>query len=367
MSYNKIRVAITHGDTNSINYELLFKAFSEPTMTELFTPIIYGSPKTVSYYRNVLNTPTNFVIINKAEDAYEGKVNLLTAVDEEVKIEVGKATVDSTKAAWKALSRAMNDYKKGLFDVLVTLPFNTDIKPNEKFLYNSQASYIASQLQEKTEPLPMLVNEQLRIAIATTQLPIKDVPAAITKEIILQKATTLWQSLRRDFMLTNPRIAVLALNPEGNQGQEETDFITPAIQKMVENGKQTFGPYPAETFFGKELFCAFDGVLAMYNDQGWAPFKTIDIGEGVRYLAGLPIVCTAPLHGTEHEIAGKDLADPMSLRQAIYLAIDIFRHRCDYDEAYRNPLPKLYHEKKDDSEKVRFAIPKSKHEQKNEG
>ena len=366
MSYNKIRVAITHGDTNSINYELLFKAFSEPAMTELFTPIIYGSPKIVSYYRNVLNTPTNFVTINKAEDAYEGKVNLLTAVDEEIKIEMGKSTADSSKAAWKALSRAMNDYKKGLFDVLVTLPLNTDIKPNDKFQYDSQMAFISSQLQEKSQPMTMLVNEQLRIALATTQLPIKDVPAAITKELIVNKATTLWQSLKRDFMLTNPRIAVLALNPDSNQGQEETDCIIPAIQEMNETGRQVFGPYPAETFFGKELFSAFDGILAMYNDQGWAPFKTIDTGEGVRYIAGLPIVCAAPLHGVEYDEAGKDLADPLSLRHAIYLAVDIFRHRQDYDEATCNPLPKLYHEKKDDSEKVRFTIPKSKHEQKNE-
>ncbi len=367
MSYNKIRVAITHGDTNSINYEVLFKAFEEPSMTELFTPIIYGSPKVVSYYRNVLKTPTNFVTINKAEDAYEGKVNLLAAFDEETKIEIGKPTADASKAAWKALARAMNDYKRRLFDVLVTLPLNTDISPNEKFQYNSQIAYITSQLQETPEPMTMLINDQLRIALATSQLPIKEVSGAITKEQITNKITLLWHSLKRDFLLSNPRIAVLALNPEGaDKASEETTDILPAIQEMAEKGRQVFGPYPTESFFGKELFNAFDGVLAMYHDQGWAPFKTIDIGEGVRYFAGLPFVCTAPLQGVEYDIAGKDLADPMSLRHAIYLAVDIFRHRCDYDEATRNPLPKLYHEKKDESEKVRFSIPKSKHEHKTE-
>ena len=367
MSNKKIRVAITHGDTNSINYEVLFKAFSEQAMTELFTPIIYGSPKIVAYYRNVLNTPTSFVTINKAEDAYEGKVNLLTAFDEEIKVEVGKATADSSKAAWKALTRAMNDYKKGLFDVLITLPVNTDTTLNEKYPYNSQSAFITSQLKEKTEPMTMLINEQLRIALATNQMPIKEVSAAITKEKLEERISLLWLSLKRDFLLSNPRIAVLALNPEGSKKEgEETTVILPAIQKMAEQGKQVFGPYPAETFFGKKLFNAFDGILAMYHDQGWGPFNTIDTGEGVRYLAGLPFVCTAPLQGPEYDIAGKDMADPMSFRHAIYQAIDIYRHRCDYDEATRNPLPKLYHEKKDDSEKVRFAIPKSKHEQKTE-
>ncbi len=367
MSNQKIRVAITHGDTNSINYEVLFKAFSEQAMTELFTPIIYGSPKVVAYYRNVLNIPTSFITINKAEDAYEGKVNLLTAFEEEVKVEVGKATSDSSKAAWKALERAMNDYKKGLFDVLVTLPVNTDVTLNEKFPYNSQSAFITSQLKEDVEPMTMLVNEQLRIAFATTQIPIKEVSAAITKEQVVKKISLLWQSLKRDFLLSNPRIAVLALNPEGARKEgEDSDAILPAIQEVAEQGKQVFGPYPAETFFGKELFNAFDGILAMYHDQGWAPFNTIDTGEGVRFFAGLPFVCTAPLQNTEYDIAGKDMADPMSFRHAIYLATDIFRHRRDYDEATKNPLPKLYHEKKDDSEKVRFAIPKSKYEQKTE-
>ena len=204
----------------------------------------------------------------------------------------------------------------------------------------------------------MLINEQLRIALATTGLPLKDVPKAITQELIEEKALLLHQTLRRDFRISKPRIAILALNPQ--PGDEEKQLILPAIEKLQEKKVNIFGPYAADSFFGEGKFDAFDAVLALYDDQATAPFKTLDLGEGVSYAGGQELVQTSPLTGVGFNIAGKGMADENSLRHAIYLAIDIFRNRANYDEPLKNPLKKLYHEKRDDSEKVRFSIPKAK-------
>lgn len=210
----------------------------------------------------------------------------------------------------------------------------------------------------------ILMNEQLRVALVTTHLPIKDVSKAITKEAIIEKATIFHKSLKRDFRISNPRIAVLSLNPHagdnGLLGSEEQDIIKPAIEELEKNGIQAFGPYPADGFFGSNTYDHFDGVLAMYHDQGLAPFKTIALESGVNFTAGLPIIRTSPDHGTAFDIAGQGKADENSFRQAVYTALDIYRNRQQYDEPLKNPLPKLFHEKKDDSEKVRFAIPKAK-------
>jgi 4-hydroxythreonine-4-phosphate dehydrogenase len=210
----------------------------------------------------------------------------------------------------------------------------------------------------------ILMNEQLRVALVTTHLPIKDVSKAITKEAIIEKATIFHKSLKRDFRISNPRIAVLSLNPHagdnGLLGSEEQDIIKPAIEELEKNGIQAFGPYPADGFFGSSTYDHFDGVLAMYHDQGLAPFKTIALESGVNFTAGLPIIRTSPDHGTAFDIAGQGKADENSFRQAVYTALDIYRNRQQYDEPLKNPLPKLFHEKKDDSEKVRFAIPKAK-------
>ncbi len=364
MEEKLIRVAITQGDTNGVGYEVILKTFADLGMLELCTPIIYGSPKIAAYHRKALNLETNFSIINNAEEARPGRVNLLTCFDNEVKVELGQPSIEAGQAAFKALDRAMTDYRAGLFDVLVTAPINKATIQNAGFHFPGHTEYIEASVGEGQKALMILMNDILRVALVTTHLPIKDISKAITKEAIIEKATIFHQSLKRDFRISNPRIAVLSLNPHagdnGLLGSEEKDVIIPAIEELEKHGIQAFGPYPADGFFGSNTYYHFDGVLAMYHDQGLAPFKTIALENGVNFTAGLSIIRTSPDHGTAYDIAGQGIADENSFRQAIYSAIDIFRNRNNYDEPLQNPLPKLFHEKRDDSEKVRFAIPKAK-------
>ena len=359
-----IRVAITHGDTNGIGYEVILKTFADPEMFELCIPIVYGSPKVASYHKKLLGLQTNFSIIDKAEEAKPGRLNIIATFPEEVKIEMGVSSKEAGEAALKALDRAMTDYRSDLYDVLVTAPINKNNIQSNMFKFHGHTEYIEHCLGEGKQALMILMNGPLRVALVTTHLPIKEVAQAITKEGIVAKAKILHESLRRDFRVSCPRIAVLALNPhagdEGLIGTEENDIIIPAINELEEAGIQAFGPYPADGFFGSGAYTNFDAVLAMYHDQGLAPFKALAVEEGVNFTAGLPVVRTSPDHGTAYDIAGLCQADPTSLRHAIFSAIDIYRNRANYDEPFENPLPKLFHEKRDEGEKVRFAQPRPK-------
>lgn len=365
MEDKRIRVAITHGDTNGIGYELIFKTFAAPEMLELCTPIIYGSPKVAAYHRKALDMEANFSIIANAEEARDGRVNLLTTLEEDVKVELGQPTPESGEAALKALDRAMTDFRDGLFDVLVTAPLNSENVNVGGVGFKGQAQYIEKSVGEGHKGFTILLNECLRVGFMTDGMPLKEVAAAITGEGIQEKSELFINTLKRDFRISNPRIAVLSLNPGyvpgGAAGKEETEIIVPAVRKMADKELNVFGPYDSGAFFGHMDYNTFDGVLAMYHDQGIAPFMMLATGGGVRYTAGLPIVCTAPSNNVSYEIAGKGIADESSFRHAIYCAIDAFRNRAYYDEPMSNPLKKLYHEKRDESEKVRFAIPK-KHE-----
>jgi 4-hydroxythreonine-4-phosphate dehydrogenase len=366
----KIRVAITQGDTNGVGYEVILKAFQDPAILELCTPIIYGSPKIAAYHRKALNIETNFSIINKAEEARDGRLNLLACFDDDVKVELGEPSKEAGQAALKALDCAMTDYRSGLFDVLVTAPINKATIQSPGFQFPGHTEYIEASAGEGQKALMILMNDNLRVALVTIHLPLKDVAKAITKEAIMEKATIFHQALKRDFRISNPRIAVLSLNPhagdDGLLGAEEKDIIVPAIEELASKSIQAFGPYPADGFFGSNAYQHFDGVLAMYHDQGLAPFKTIAHEDGVNYTAGLPIVRTSPDHGTAFDIAGQGKADENSMRQAVYTAIDVWRNRQNYDEPLKNPLPKLFHEKREDGEKARFTIPKAKEQFKKE-
>ena len=337
MEDKKIRVAITHGDTNGIGYEVILKAFEDPMMLEFCTPIIYGSSKVASYHRKAMELETQYNVITKAEDANPNRVNLLSTFDEEVKVEFGQPTAESAEAARKAMARAKEDLQKGLFDVLVTAPVQSAPNP----------------LRED-KALTVMCSDKVRIGLVTTHLPIKEVSQAITVEKIVDKGTIFHTSLRRDFRISSPRIAVLALNPQ--PGTEEEQIIKPAVETLEKNGIQAFGPYVADEFFGKDMYYDFDGVLAMYDDQGVVPFKTLSQEYGVKLKAGISAVVVTPDHGPAFDIAGKGEADPQSMLQAIYTAIDMFRHRAEYDAPLGNPLPKLYHEKREDGDKARFAI-----------
>lgn len=362
MEERKIRVAITQGDTNGVGYEVILKVFSDPNILELCTPIIYGSPKIASYHRKTLNLEVPYTIINHAEEARDGRVNLLACFDDEIKIEMGQPSQEAGAAALKALDRAMTDYRSELYDVLVTAPINKATIQSPSFHFPGHTEYIETSVGEGQKALMILMNETLRVALVTTHLPIKDIAKAITKEGIVEKATIFHKALKRDFRISSPRIAVLSLNPHagdnGLLGSEEKDIILPAIEELADKGIQAFGPFAADGFFGSGAYDRFDGVLAMYHDQGLAPFKTIALESGVNYTAGLPIVRTSPDHGTAYDIAGKGVADENSMRQAIFTAIDVFRNRKFYDEPLQNPLPKLFHEKREDGDKARFARPK---------
>ena len=335
----KIRVAITHGDTNGIGYEVILKAFEDTGMLELCTPIIYGNPKVATYHRNALQLETPFSIISKAEDAHPDKLNMLATFDEEVKVEFGTPTDESDTAARKAVARAKEDLQKGLYDVLVQAPMRNPIAP----------------LKPRISRCRSMLADDVRIGLVTTHLPLKDVPGAVTVEKIVDKAAIFFASLRRDFRISNPRIALLALNPQ--LGSEEETIIKPAIEQLEKQGIQAFGPYVADDYFGEKMYYDFDGVLAMYDDQGLVPFKTLAVDGGVKLKAGISFVITTPDHGPQLRYRRQGTRPmPSSLRHAIYTAIDMYRHRIDYDEPLVNPLPKLYHEKREDGEKARFAV-----------
>ena len=252
-----IRVAITHGDTNGIGYEVIFKTFEDAEMLELCTPIIYGSPKVAAYHRKMLDLQANFSIINNAEDAKDGRINLLTTFEDDVKVEAGQPSKEAGQAALKALDRAMTDYRSELYDVLVTAPINKSTIQDDTFHFCGHTEYIENCVGDGKKALMILMNEGLRVALVTTHLPISQVASAITKDAIVEKATIFFDSLKRDFRISNPRIAVLALNPHagdnGLVGNEEAEVITPAIQELEEKGLQAFGPYPADGFFGSHI------------------------------------------------------------------------------------------------------------------
>lgn len=364
MENRKIRVAITHGDTNGIGYEVIFKALANPIILEMMTPIVYGSPKVASYHHNLTTADMNFSIISSAEEAQDGRINLLTVFDDDVRVEMGHPSKEAGRASFLALERAVEDYRKGLYDVLVTAPINKDNIQSEDFHFCGHTEYLEEKLGDGNKSLMILMNDELRVALVTTHLPISQVASAITKEAIVEKATIFSKTLKRDLRFSDPRIAILSLNPHcgdgGLLGAEEQDVIVPAIEQLEADGIKAFGPFAADGFFASKAYQAFDGVLAMYHDQGLAPFKVIAGEEGVNFTAGLPVVRTSPDHGTAYDIAGKDKADGASMRHAIYLAIDVARNRKAYDEPLQNPLPKLYKERRDESEKVRFVAPPKK-------
>ena len=332
MENKKIRVAITHGDTNGIGYELIFKAFSEPEMLELCTPIIYGSPKIASYHRKALDIQGNFSIINTADEAVENRINLLTCFDEDVKVEMGIVSPESGAAALKALDKAMTDYRDDAYDVLVNCPVEDSNIHIEGYKFTGISKYIETCLGEGNQASTLYISDNLRLMVAAERASVKDIANVLTKDLVKEKATLLFKTIRRDFNISNPRIAVLSLNPTA-QGKEEQEIILPAIKEMEE-----------------------DSVQAV------PPLKALATESVVKFNANLPIIATEPDCHTRFDIAGQCIADASSLRHAIYTAIDIYRNRKRYDEPLQNPLPKLYREKHDDGEKVRFSIPKKKHE-----
>ena len=358
MENRKIRVGITQGDVNGIGYEVILKTFAEPAMFELCTPIVYGSPKVAAYHRKALDLPTNFSIINSAKDAEPDRLSIVNCNEDEVKVELSKPTEEGGRAALDALEKAVEEYKAGLIDVLVTAPINKHTIQSEEFSFPGHTEFLENALGKGQKALMILMKDDFRVALVTGHIPVSQIASTITKELIEEKIKIFNHSLKQDFAIGAPRIAVLSLNPhagdEGLLGTEEQEIILPAIEEMRAQGIFCFGPYPSDGFMGSGNYTRFDGILAMYHDQGLTPFKALAMDEGVNYTAGLPVVRTSPAHGTAYDIAGKGVASEDSFRQAIYVAIDVFRNRQRERVARANPLRKQYYEKRDDSDKLKL-------------
>ena len=338
----KIRVAITHGDFNGISYEVMMKALHDNRLLDMFTPVIYGLSKILAFHRKELNMMDfNYNIVNNSGQLNSKKVNIFNLSNDTVNIEYGKSTEEAGKFAIAALEQAIDDINEAKADVLVTAPLNKSNIVSENFPFAGHTDYLAKKFNSR-EVVMLMVYDALRVGTVTGHIPIKDVSAAISEEKITSKLIVLERSLKRDFAIDKPKIAVLGLNPHAGDngviGDEDKHIIYPAILKMKKQGSLVYGPFPADGFFGSGEYAKYDAVLAMYHDQGLIPFKTLAASHGVNFTAGLPVVRTSPAHGTAYNIAGKKMASPQSMREAIYLAIDIYKNRRAYDENNANPL-----------------------------
>ncbi|MBX2844944.1 MAG: 4-hydroxythreonine-4-phosphate dehydrogenase PdxA [Saprospiraceae bacterium] len=336
-----IRLGFSVGDINGIGLEVLLKTFSDNRMFKSCIPILYASNKVVAYHKKALNIEqANFQSIQQAQDAKAKQINVITSWDGDVQITLGQPDAAVGKFAVHSLNAAMHDLKEGHIDGLVTLPINKDVISGDDFPYKGHTEFVRDRLGA-AESLMFLVSEQLRVGLVTNHLSVAEIAASITEEAILKKTRIMAKSLTLDFGIEKPKIAVLGLNPHAGDngliGEEDKTIISGAIQKLKEEGIMAIGPYPSDGFFGMRQYKKFDGVLAMYHDQGLIPFKMISFEDGVNYTAGLPAVRTSPDHGTAYDIAGQGIASEASLRNAIFLAIDVVRRR----QVHTSPPPSV--------------------------
>lgn len=342
MSDKKIKLAITHGDVNGVGYEVIIKTFSDSRMMDFCTPVLYGTSKVLSYHKKLLvgKDIPNVTNVKDANNLADKKFNIINITNDEVKIDLGKSTEIAGELALKALDCACDDLMSEKVDVLVTAPINKKNIQSKNFDFPGHTEYLENKFGGKS--LMMMVCDRIRIGIVSSHVALRDVPKVITKELLLEKIRVMNESLKQDFGIAMPKIAVLALNPHAGDngliGDEDDKVVSPAIKEAYDNGILTFGPYPADGFFGSSEFNNFDGVLALYHDQGLIPFKLMSFTQGVNYTAGLPYVRTSPAHGTGYDIAGKDKASEDSFRNAIYLACDILKHRNEYKELVQNSI-----------------------------
>ncbi len=350
-----VRIGITHGDVNGIGYEVIIKTLAESRVNDFFTSVVYGSPKVVSYYKKVLSYPDfNFNLIKSADQAVNNKPNMVTVYHQEIKVDIGQSTQVAGEVALMALEAATADLKFGSIDALVTAPINKNNIQSSKFSFPGHTEYLAQKFSTN-EVIMLMVNNNLRVGVATGHVPISKVAGLLTKELLLKKIGQMNQSLIRDFGKGKPLIAVLGLNPHagdnGLLGTEENEVIIPAVEQAFNEGILALGPFAADGFFGSEAFTKFDGVLAMYHDQGLIPFKALSSPGGVNFTAGLPYVRTSPAHGTAYDLAGKGTANPQSMRDALFLAVEIVKNRQLHDQLTADPLygkiQSSYHEKDD--------------------
>jgi len=335
-----IIVGISVGDLNGIGSEVILKTFEDTRMLELCTPIIFANVKIISFLKKELNLTAAIHGIDKLDQLVVGKINVLNVWRESVDLEFGKNDATVGSYAIKSFVAATKALKEGFVDVLVTAPINKYNIQSEEFKFPGHTDYLDKELNGNA--LMLMVHDDLRVGLLTDHVPVNEVAQQLTEKLISEKLETIIHTLKQDFEIEKPKVAVLGLNPHSGDngviGNEEEKIIKPTLKKLFEAGKMVFGPFPADGFFGSGQYEKYDAVLAMYHDQGLIPFKTLSFGNGVNYTAGLDKIRTSPDHGTAYEIAGKGIANNESFKEAVYLAIDIFHRRNDYHELTKNRL-----------------------------
>lgn len=339
---DKLKIGVSIGDINGVGLEVIIKTFADPRMLNYCTPVVYGNTKIASYYRKIIGlNDFSFNVIQSASLANPKRSNIINCWEEDVKITPGEANETGGKYAFLSLERAMEDLLAGEIDALVTAPINKKTIQSELFDFPGHTEYIQKKANAE-DVLMFMISDDLKVGVVTGHIPISEVSKSLTKEKIVSKLTLMNETLKTDFWIEKPKIAVLGLNPhagdDGLMGMEEKEIIEPAIELAHEAGIFAFGPYPADGFFGGEKYHQFDAVLAMYHDQGLIPFKHIAFHDGVNFTAGLPVIRTSPDHGTAFDIAGKNLASEESFRKAVFSAIHIVKSRKEQLELQSNPL-----------------------------
>lgn len=328
---HKPRIGITLGDVNGIGPEVVIKALADSRLLNIITPVVYGSAKVISFYKKQFNIEElNYTQVRSKGQFAPKSINVINCWEDSLEINPGKASKVTGKAAFVALKQAVEELKEGVTDALVTAPIDKQSIHSEEFPFAGHTEYL-TQFFGAPDSLMFMVSDTLRIGLVTEHVPLKDVASLVTKERIESKLQIMEQSLRKDFSISKPRIAVLGLNPHAGDGgligQEDEQVIKPVITEQKNKGKLVYGPFPADGFFAAGSHTKYDGILAMYHDQGLIAFKSIAFEEGVNFTAGLPFIRTSPDHGTAYGIAGKNQANENSLREAIYRAADIFKNR----------------------------------------
>ncbi|HBU77060.1 MAG TPA: 4-hydroxythreonine-4-phosphate dehydrogenase PdxA [Muricauda sp.] len=338
----KIRLGISIGDINGIGCEVALKTFEDARMLDFCTPVLFASNKIVSQQIKDFGLDIKFNGVRDADQALDGKVNIVNISKEVPNLEYGQATKEAGEFAITSLKAAVNALKENKIDVLVTAPINKNNIQSEDFKFPGHTDFLAQEL--KGESLMFMVTNELRVGLLTDHIAVKDVAKAITPNLIRNKVATMEESLKMDFGIRKPKIALLGINPHsgdnGTIGEEDDKILKPTIKELFNKGTLVYGPYSADSFFGSDNHKNFDAVLAAYHDQGLIPFKTLSFGKGVNYTAGLDKVRTSPDHGTAYEIAGKGKADDSSFKEAVFTAIQVFKHRTEYQELTENPLKK---------------------------
>ena len=338
----KIRIGISIGDLNGIGSEVVLKTFEDSRMLDFCTPVVFANNKLLSFFKRHYKLSLNIQGIDHPEKAIDGKFNVVNVWKENVKVNFGQENKKIGEYAFKSLEAATNALKEKKIDALVTAPINKNVIQSEKFNFPGHTDYLAKTLEGNS--LMLMVSDQLKVGLLTDHVPVKNVAEVISPELITRKVNIIEETLRKDFRVRKPKIAVLGINPHSGDngviGKEDEEILKPTIQKINDKGKLVFGPFSADSFFGSKNYKNFDAVIAAYHDQGLIPFKTLSFGKGVNYTAGLKRIRTSPDHGTAYEIAGKGEADFRSFKEAVFSAIEISRNREEYLELTKNPLKK---------------------------